>query len=239
MTQEKITDAVTELDPDILDRYFIMKQALAEKKKTPTWVKWTSLAAACLALLICAISIINLKPNVPQNTAPVTIHFNSIKEAHKALRSPTLYSNIKLDPLNPSNITIVYDSYDPIVDDDTIDNSYAEIDGSLGMEFFPLNTQKPREFSISTSYDNGETVDTVDFYILFNKNSVDDSYIGGYVEQGLTKEIRGITVHYCLIEDGTMHGHAKFVYKGDVYVINVRSSGKTHSLHTYIDMVLN
>lgn len=52
MTRENFIDAVTELDTDILDRYFLMKQALMEKKKPRkrTWVKCASLAA-CLALV--------------------------------------------------------------------------------------------------------------------------------------------------------------------------------------------
>ena len=33
MTIEKLSDAITELDSDILDRYFVMKQSLAKKKK--------------------------------------------------------------------------------------------------------------------------------------------------------------------------------------------------------------
>ena len=86
---------------------------------------------------------------------------------------------------------------------------------------------------------NGKTIDMVDFYILFNQDSIDDSRIGGYVEQGLTKEIGSITVHYSLIEDGAMHGHAKFLYEGNLYVIDVKSSGSVHALDTYLNMVLN
>ena len=55
MTQEKLIDAITDLDSDILDRYFDMKADLAAKKKPRkrTWVKWASLAA-CFALIITA-----------------------------------------------------------------------------------------------------------------------------------------------------------------------------------------
>ena len=51
MTRENFIDAVTELDTDILDRYFAMKQALFEKKKKRTSAKWASLAA-CLCLVV-------------------------------------------------------------------------------------------------------------------------------------------------------------------------------------------
>ena len=46
-----------------LDSELIMKAAPAEKvqkKKKNAWIKWTSLAAACFALVICAMPIMNL-----------------------------------------------------------------------------------------------------------------------------------------------------------------------------------
>jgi len=52
MTQEKFSDTITELDCDILDRYFLMKQSLTEKKKAQkrAFITWASLAA-CFALV--------------------------------------------------------------------------------------------------------------------------------------------------------------------------------------------
>lgn len=240
MTQEKLTNAITELDTDILDRYFTMKQALTAKKKAkvPTWVKWTSLAAACLVLLILAIPMEKPLSNNPGSTAPLSRSYASIEEAHKALRKTTLYSKITLDTLNPSNISIIYDF---VAGDTALDNN-VEVDAFGGMLNIAgteqLKIPKPRQLSIHTTYDNGKTIDMVDFYILFNQNSIDDSRIGGYVEQGLTKEINGITVHYSLIDDGAMHGHAKFLYEGNLYVIDVKSSGKVYTLDTYLNMVL-
>lgn len=58
MTRENFIDAVTELDTDILDRYFLMKQALAEKMKPKkhTWLEWGSLAACfCFAIIVALI----------------------------------------------------------------------------------------------------------------------------------------------------------------------------------------
>ena len=53
MTQEKLIDAITDLDSDILNRYFDMKADLAAKKKPRkrTWVKWISIAA-CFMLIV-------------------------------------------------------------------------------------------------------------------------------------------------------------------------------------------
>ena len=60
MTQDKLTDAITELDSDILERYVRMKNTLAEKKKPKqrAWVKWTSLAACFAILLIVGVTIL-------------------------------------------------------------------------------------------------------------------------------------------------------------------------------------
>lgn len=64
MTQEKLIDAITDLDSDILNRYFDMKADLAAKKKPKkrTWVKWASLAAACFVLVIAATFITQYIP---------------------------------------------------------------------------------------------------------------------------------------------------------------------------------
>ena len=222
MTQEKIIDAITELDSDILDRYFFMKQALREKKKPKkrAWLKWASLAAACFALVICAIPIMNLILGGSNGDAPVSNTYNSIEEVHNVLGYDTLYSKLDLDESNTKRILISYDS----------------INGDNGLA---ANLEKPLQLQIRATYPNGETTDSVDYYIIFNRDSVDDSYIGGYEEQGLTKEINGITVHYSLIQDGVMHGQAKFLYEGNLYVIDVNSWGNEYNLDTYIDMVLN
>ena len=61
MTEEKLISAITEIDPDILDQYFIMKSALTEKRnpKKSTWIKWTSLVA-CFVILIVGVTVFSL-----------------------------------------------------------------------------------------------------------------------------------------------------------------------------------
>ena len=194
---------------------------VARKKYTnKKWIKWVSLAAACFALVICAVPIMSLIFGGSHSDAPISNNYNSLEEVHNALGFDTLYSKLELDKSNTKSITI----------------SYASINGDSGLQ---ANLEKPLQLKIRATYSNGETTDSVDYYIIFNRDSVDDSYIGGYEEQGLTKEINGITVHYSLIQDGAMHGQAKFLYEGNLYVIDVNSWGNEYNLDTYIDMVLN
>ena len=155
--------------------------------------------------------------NDPGSLPSISVEYGSIEEAHDAIKYNTLCSNIVLDESGFSSINTIFSSSD-----------------STESLFI-----KPRELLIHTSYDHGSFVDMVDYYVLFNKESVDESYVDGYVEQGLTKEINGVTVHYCLFEsDGGMQGQAKFLYDGNLYVIDVKSSGTECTLDTYIDMVL-
>ena len=194
---------------------------VARKKYTnKKWIKWVSLAAACFTLVICAVPIMNLIFGGSHSDAPISNNYNSLEEVHNALGFDTLYSKLELDKSNTKSITI----------------SYSSINGDSGLQ---ANLEKPLQLKIRATYSNGETTDSVDYYIIFNRDSVDDSYIGGYEEQGLTKEINGITVHYSLIQDGAMHGQAKFLYEGNLYVIDVNSWGNEYNLDTYIDMVLN
>ncbi|MBR2906840.1 MAG: hypothetical protein IKJ04_07685 [Clostridia bacterium] len=74
MTQENLTAAVTELDPDILERYFRIKKALAEKKrpKRRVWIKRAAIAACfCLIITLGAIGLfMKNTPDTPQPDFP-------------------------------------------------------------------------------------------------------------------------------------------------------------------------
>lgn len=218
MTNANLLQAIGRIDPKLIAD--AAPDVPQKKTGNKTLIKWAFAVAACFALVMCAMPIINLVFDGSHSGAPVSIDYNSLDEAHDALGYETLYSKLNFDEANTNNISI----------------SYASIE-SDGIEQADL--EKPLQLKISTSYPNGETTDRVDYYIIFNKNSVDDSYIAGYEEQGLTKEIGGITVHYSLIQDGAMHGQAKFLYEGNLYVIDVNSRGNAYNLDTYIDMVLN
>ena len=56
MKKEKLIDAITDIEPDVLDRYFDMKNGFSERKKPHKhgWIKWVVIAA-CLSLLVTTV----------------------------------------------------------------------------------------------------------------------------------------------------------------------------------------
>lgn len=83
-----------------------------------------------------------------------------------------------------------------------------------------------------------EGATSMKLYVLFDCDSVEDSYIGGYVEQGLTQRYGDIVVHYSVIYDPRPHGQAKFLYGGDLYVLDVVSPEADEMLFRYLDLLL-
>ena len=78
MTQEKLIDAITDMDSDILERYFAMKADLAAKKKPKkrTWVKWASMAA-CLCIMFVGVMFTVQYFDNKQFEIPQTVKFNN------------------------------------------------------------------------------------------------------------------------------------------------------------------
>ena len=123
MTRENFIDAVTELDTDILDRYFLMKQALAEKKKPKkhTWLEWGSLAACfCFAIIVALIggqsnnissaAVINYGafifiPVLVVSSVPLCLFF---VRKEKTLKSSLITSAIALAAVDMLNVLGVY-----------------------------------------------------------------------------------------------------------------------------------
>lgn len=155
MTQEKLIDAVTELDSDILDRYFLMKQALAEKKKPRkrTWVKWTSLAA-CLCLVITAsiIAIPTISNMLGFNHGlsedemfeRTNTYFDSYEELAAIIGNDTLLENIDFANLNDYELRLVHE-LDNVNDYHTVSfvNIMPEAEFGVGIHFPPYEKKTP------------------------------------------------------------------------------------------------
>ena len=218
MTSMNIYRCLGGIDPELIAR--AAPAEIPRRKKKKDWIKWVSLAAACLALVICIVPVWDALFGGTHGDAPVPNSFDSLEDFHEVLGYDTLYAGLDLDQTSKCSIAVSFASYD------APDGSQADL-------------ENPLQLLIRTAYPNGDTTDTVHYYVIFNKDSVEDSYIGGYEEQGLSKEVGGVTVHYSMIQDGATHGQAKFLYGGDLYVIDVVSGGDDHTLDTYIGLVLD
>jgi hypothetical protein len=183
----------------------------AEKpRKKTNWLKWASIAAGfCLIVYLgFMMKIAFTGANAP---GPVSIQYESIAEMNEALGRETLYSDDNIE--NAFNISVSY------TDDGT---------GNADLSH-------PNQALIRAS--DGDV--TVFYYVIFNRDSVDKSYVGGYREQNLRREIGGVTVHYSKTFDGKYYeNQAKFVYGGDLYVIDFISQEDTHDIMNYIEKLL-
>ena len=202
-------------DKDILramggiDAALITEAAPERRLRRMTWQKWATLAA-CFCLIVYVGFMMKISFTGASAPGPVSIQYESIAEMNEALGRETLYSDDNIE--NAFNISVSY------TDDGT---------GNADLSH-------PNQALIRAS--DGDV--TVFYYVIFNRDSVDKSYVGGYEEQKLRREIGGVTVHYSKIFDGFYHSQAKFVYGGDLYVIDVTSNEDIHDIHDYIESIL-
>lgn len=225
MTQEILMDAITALDGDQLEEALCERARLlprATRRVKPLVVKRLGTLAACIAVVWAVGLYAKTVFTGSHGIAPHSELFASVEAVEAALGEDLL----------------LYQPDDPLARDRDIRVTFPTYkDGSHGEKPLML---KARYIAIEA--DNSlSTIDVttyVDLYILFDRDSVEDSYIGGYDEQGLSRQYGEITVVYSLIEDGMMHGQAKFLYGGNLYVLDVNSTGDTHHLMTYLDMLL-
>ena len=96
--------------------------------------------------------------------------------------------------------------------------------------------QKPTQARIDQK--NGD--DSIRYYILFDKDDIEDSYIGGYEEQNLSFVVNGITVHYSTVQYKTTYEtQAKFVYDGNIYVIDVTTTKENFDIKGLASNILS
>ena len=196
--QTLIAEAVGYLDTDLLEEHIDKKRNTeetmeAKKKRNPG--RWIALAA-CIALVVCAIPVVRFVMKGGNDKGPVTIDYESLAEAQAQLGIETLYTKMGEEKIGRTAV-----SYEEKGDREA-------------------NFDKPLQLVL---YGNGTNGVTGHYYVLFGKTDVNDSKIGGYEEQGLTKEVNGVTVHYSVIFDGANHTQAKFVWERDLYVIDLVS----------------
>lgn len=229
MKQEILMGAITAMDGDFLDEALQERAKLlprASRKIKPLAVKWMG-AVACLALALLVVPYAKLVFSGSHASGHISEQYFSVASVEQALGRDILLEPLEealrltLDPsilINPvPNITV----------------SYTHKGGSPSM-------LKARYEAVEAdnSLDTVDPQTRVELYILFGRDDLDNSYIGGYEEQGLSTQYGDITVVYSLIQDPLMHGQAKFLYGGDLYVLDVQSTGDRHFLMKYLDILL-
>ncbi len=186
----------------------------AEKpRKKINWLKWASIAAGfCLIVYLgFMMKIAFTGANAP---GPTNFYYNSFAEMNAAIGKDTLYN----------------DNNTAFAESETVSISISCYEDENGN----IDVRDPNQLKATLS---GGGV-RVSYYILFGRDNVKKSYIGGYEEQKLRREIEDITVHYSKIFDGSYHSQAKFIYDGDLYVIDVTSKEDIHDIQDYIDRIL-
>lgn len=186
----------------------------AEKPRKETgWLKWAGVAAGfCLIVYIgFMMKIAFTGANAP---GPTNFYYNSFAEMNAAIGKDTLYNDVNTALAESETVSISISCYED-------ENGNVDV-------------RDPNQLKATLS---GGGI-KVSYYILFGKDNVKKSYIGGYEEQKLRREINGITVHYSKIYDGSYHSQAKFVWGGDLYVIDVTSKEDIHDIQDYIDRIL-
>ncbi len=225
MTQEIWLDAFTRMDSALLDEALCERAKLLPRVKRrikPLTVKRAGALAACLAVVLAAGLYARTLFTGSREPAPHSEYFSSVSAVEAALGENLPLESLESSMRRDRDIHVTFPT---------------DEDGSHGTR--PLQLKARYQATESGGAPDGSDASTyVDLYILFDKDSVSDSYIGGFVEQGLSKEYGNITVVYSLIEDGMKHGQAKFLYEGDLYVLDVNSTGDTHRLMTYLDMLM-
>ncbi len=185
-----------------------------DKKKTLSWQKWIAIAACFCLIAFVAVGYYNIVLRGANAPGPTNFYYNSFTEMNTAIGKDTLYNDQNTAFGESEIIGITVSCFED-------DNGNVDI-------------HDPNQLKATLS---GGGV-RVSYYILFGRDNVKKSYIGGYEEQKLRREIGGITVHYSKIFDGSYHSQAKFIYNGDLYVIDVTSSEDIHDINDYIDKIL-
>ena len=180
--------------------------------KKNNWLKWAGVAAG-FCLIVYLGFMMKIAFTGASAPGPTNFYYDSFAEMNAAIGKDTLYN----------------DNNTAFAESETISISISCYEDENGN----VDVRDPNQLKATLT--NGEI--KVSYYILFGKDNVKKSYIAGYEEQRLRREITGITVHYSKIYDGSYHSQAKFVWGGDLYVIDVTSKEDIHDIQEYLDRI--
>ena len=230
MTQDVLLHALDSLEGDWLEEALCRRAELlprAARRIKPLTVRRLGTLAACLAVILTVGLYVKTAVTPSHEPAPLMKYFATVEAVEGALGKELLLRPLEESLLREQDIHVSYAIFEDYHNDDGHEDNTPLM---LNARYFCIEDFDPQASAQEYSH--------VELYILFDKNNVNDSYIAGYEEQGLSKQYGEITVVYSLIEDGMMHGQAKFLYEGNLYVLDVNSTGQTHRLMTYLELLL-
>ena len=181
--------------------------------KKSNWLKWAGIAAGFFLIVYLGF-MMKIAFTGASAPGPTNFYYDSFAEMNAAIGKDTLYNDVNTAFAESEIVSISI-------------SCYEDENGNIDI-------RDPNQLK-ATLTEGGVRVS---YYILFGKDNVKKSYIAGYEEQRLRREINGITVHYSKIFDGSYHSQAKFVYDSDLYVIDVTSKEDIHDIQDYIDQIL-
>ena len=181
--------------------------------KKSNWLKWAGIAAG-FCLIVYLGFMMKIAFTGASAPGPTNFYYNSFAEMNAAIGKDTLYNDVNTAFAESEIVSISISCNED-------ENGNVDV-------------RDPNQLKATLT--NGEI--KVSYYILFGKDNVKKSYIAGYEEQRLRREINGITVHYSKIYDGAYHSQAKFIHDGNLYIIDVTSNEDTHEIMDYIDRIL-
>ncbi len=101
---------------------------------------------------------------------------------------------------------------------------------------FREHDRKPLQLHWRMSVSGG----TLHAYAIFVGSETEDSYIAGFIDQGIERELGGVTVEYCRYPTGkTIYSQARFAYRDVVYVIDLLTTDETVELWSYVEMLFS
>ena len=244
MTKEGFVLAMSALPDEIYEKFISIDAQMhrqRQRKKRVNIVTGACACCACVLLIIAVLPILNAVFGGAKSAGPETAVFNSMAEVDAYLDRSTVYSTLDLSSAQSIGITLLYKESENTVSSSAsgwrpiwdVGNDKADNEQEKGDD-----NGEPQQLRINATYANGDGYDTVRYYLLFGINDPDRSYIVGYEEQGLSMTVNGIEIFYCHLDDVSHSSQAKFVYEGDLYVVNVNSGGDTHNLEPHLNRVL-
>lgn len=219
-------DAVTYLDSDLIENHIKQMQKNKTKKHHDLKkhiIKYSAIAAACIVLTICLLPFLHLPTKSDINNSESmseTIKNNISLEEIQSL--DILYSKLNFNTNMNIQTNAVYN---------TLKNSNDEIT----REIIEINIMQ--KYSFESNYPNLDIqTDNVTFTVKFGIKKIT---VNPFESNFLVKTINSTDV-YCSsrVNGNGTYGEAKFVFEGNLYIIEIYSASDKINFDFYLDMIL-